>query len=85
MLDEKSILEIAQSLVYGDRSVTHGSFADNFIRAAAIFNAWTDCEITAKGVCQVLIALKMARYMQNPEFQDNLIDLAGYTELLSRL
>lgn len=84
-MDKETVLQEANRLVYGDRAAKHGDFRSNFQTTAALFNAWTGIEITPKQVAQLLICVKQARYKDNPEHRDNLVDLSGYTELLSRL
>ncbi len=82
---KESILQEAQRIVYKDRAVSHGDFDDNFKTAAAMFTAWTGITLTAPQVAQVIICLKQARFRHNPKYRDNLVDIAGYTELLSRM
>lgn len=82
---KQSILEEAQNHVYGDRAASHGPFDANFKICAEMYNAWTGKTISPVDVAQILICLKAARYRFNPENRDNLVDLAGYAELLFRL
>lgn len=80
-----STLQEAHDLTRNGRKATHGSFDDNFTRAAAIFNAWeggSGITICKQDVCKVMIALKMARMQQNPVNRDNYVDMEGYTDLL---
>lgn len=85
MLKKESILQEAQRLVYGDRAASHGSFEAIFKNAASLFSEWTGIEVGAMNVAQMMICLKQARFKHNSNHRDNLVDLAGYTELLSRI
>lgn len=83
--NKETILEEAQRVCTSDRKVTHGSFDENFTRAAAIFNAWTKKDLTPVEINMVIQALKMAREVCNPEFRDNLVDQAGYLFLRAKM
>lgn len=85
MLKKESILQEAQRIVYGDRAASHGPFDANLRTAASLFSEWTGIVIEPEHVAQLMICLKQARFKHNPGNRDNLVDLTGYTELLSRL
>lgn len=82
---KETILEEAQRHVYGDRAASHGPFDRNFEICAQMYNAWTGGLVSSADVAKILICLKAARHQCNPEHRDNLVDLAGYAELLFRL
>lgn len=79
-----SILTEANSIVNGDRNVQYGDVKTQFQIYADIFKVNTGKEITPQEVCQVLIAVKLGRERFKHK-RDNLVDLAGYTEILNRL
>lgn len=82
---EESILQEAHRLTHGDRAVTHGSYRENFDRAAAIFNAWTGIGLSGEQINMILQCLKMSREICNPGFRDNRVDMCGYIELRHRM
>lgn len=90
-LIQKSILEEAQEIIFGDREQTYGHPAKNLKAIAA---CWTlhlrlKCglnavEITPEDVCWMMVDLKKCRQL-NAYKRDNLTDAAGYIALVDRL
>lgn len=76
-------LEEALSIVNGSRNADYGDSNENLKRIATIATAMGQT-IDAEGVVKVLISVKLARQMHKKK-RDNLVDLAGYVELWSRL
>ena len=62
-----TILQEAQSLVYGDREKDYGSVTKNFGRIAQLWGAILDCEVTAEQVGLCMIGVKMARQCHKPK------------------
>jgi hypothetical protein len=86
-LADESILVEADKIVSGPREEQYGDAEENFAIAAEIFNSINHkkpYEINSSGVVLVLMAVKLARE-GNKHSRDNLVDLAGYAEILNRL
>lgn len=72
-----TILEEAQSLVYGDRQASYGHPLDDFSRTAKMWSAILGHEVSAEQVGLCMCAVKISRQLNKPK-RDNLVDLAGY-------
>lgn len=83
-----TILEEAQSIVYGDRQADYGKVSDNFQRIADYWNATLKSKlkepITPVEVGLCMVGTKMARHQFKPK-RDNLVDGAGYFATLEKL
>jgi hypothetical protein len=80
----KTLLDEARDIVYGDREQTHGEPVRNL---AAIASMWTPifgADVTPEKVCLAMIALKVARAVNNPRHRDHWIDIGGYVALAER-
>ncbi len=79
LIDKKevTILQEAESLIYGDRQAAYGSATDNFNRTAAGWAAILNIPISAEQVGLMMVWLKIARQVNKPQ-RDNLVDAAGY-------
>lgn len=82
--DRKSILQEADSIVNGIRQADYSDPVDNFKHIAAIASAIRKKGLTAEDCVVVLMAVKLARENYRHK-RDNLVDLAGYTEILYRI
>lgn len=89
--EEKTLLQQAHELIYGDREKTYGDPSKN-LRVIATYwsthlSASTGKEITltALDVCTMMILLKQARLANNPIHFDSLLDTAGYAALQERI
>lgn len=78
----ESILLEAEAIVNGKRATDYGDSNENFRNIAAIATLLGQ-PIDGKGVCRVMMAVKLAREKFNHK-RDNLVDLAGYAELPNR-
>jgi aminopeptidase-like protein len=85
-----SVLEEAQTIIYGDREKTYGHPAKNL---KTIANMWTaymnnmddgNFTITAKDVAAMMMLVKVARFANDPTHRDNLVDVCGYAALIER-
>lgn len=83
-VEKQNILQEANSIVRGDRQADYGDTVANFKHIANIASAIRKKEFTAEDCCVVLIAVKLARE-QFKHKRDNLVDLAGYTEILNQI
>ena len=79
-----SVLEEANKIVTGNRQTDYGNSVENFKHIASIASAILKKELTAEDCCVVLMAVKLARENYKHK-RDNLVDLAGYTEILNRI
>ena len=82
--ETESILSEAERIVNGDRQADYSDPVANFSRIASIASAIMAKDITAEECCIVMIAVKLARENYKHK-RDNLVDLAGYVEILHRI
>lgn len=82
--DRQSILDEAKRLVYGDRNQSYGDPLDDFGRTAGAFNALTQRDLTAEEGVIFMLCVKLSRECHRHK-TDNLVDLAGYSDLLQRI
>lgn len=84
----ETILEEAQRIVYGDREQLYDDPNRNFVRIAALWNAYgesrKDGPLTPADVGWMMVLVKMAREM-NVETRDNRVDAAGYIACVDRI
>lgn len=84
---EPSVLEIAQHIAGASRSRDYGHPYENHARIAAMWNTQLGpklkdgCAIEPREVALMMIALKLAREVNTPKF-DNSVDMAGYVQCL---
>lgn len=81
---KESILQEADRIVNGDRQADYSDPVENFRHIAAIASAILKKELVPEDCAVVLIAVKLARENYRHK-RDNLVDLAGYTEILHRI
>lgn len=84
ILPRESILQEADRIVNGDRQADYSDPVENFRHIAAIASAILNKELTSEDCAVVLMAVKLARENFKHK-RDNLVDLAGYTEILHRI
>ena len=84
LIKTESILSEAERIVNGDRQADYSDPVANFNRIAYIASAIMAKDITAEECCIVMIAVKLARENYKHK-RDNLVDLAGYVEILHRI
>lgn len=77
----ETTLQEAQRLVHGDRNADYGHPADNDKRIAAMARALFGWDIKAQDVGLFMIITKLSRE-KNRHKRDNLVDLAGYAEVV---
>lgn len=83
-IKNESILSEAERIVNGDRQADYSDPVANFKHIAEIASAIMAKDITAEECCIVMIAVKLAREEYKHK-RDNLVDLAGYVEILHRI
>lgn len=74
-----SILYEAAQLTAGDRNAAYGEPVSNMGHIAAIFNAITGRDISAREVALFNVATKLARLAKNHTHRDSHVDLTAYT------
>ena len=85
-----SVLEEAQTIIYGDREKTYGHPAKNLKTIASMWNAYLNnmddgnFVVTAKDVAAMMMLVKVARFANDPSHRDNLVDVCGYAALIER-
>ena len=82
--ETESILSEAERIVNGERQADYSDPVANFKHIADIASAIMAKDITAEECCIVMIAVKLARENYKHK-RDNLVDLAGYVEILNRI
>jgi hypothetical protein len=82
--ETESILSEAERIVNGDRQADYSDPVENFKHIADIASAIRKKELTSEDCAVVLMAVKLARENFKHK-RDNLVDLAGYTEILYRI
>jgi hypothetical protein len=84
----KSVLEEAKTIIYGDREKTYGHPSKNLRTIASMWNAYLDSvgdrELTAQDVSVMMVLLKSARLANDPSHRDSVVDICGYAALIER-
>lgn len=80
-MPELNCLEIANSLVSGDRNDDYGHPFHDFSRTAKMWSAILGVEVTPDKVPLCMIAVKISREVNRPK-ADNVIDICGYARTL---
>ena len=85
-VNSTNILCDALEITGGDRQAAYGSPKDNWSRTAKIAQAITGLDCLTPEVCvKVAMAMKQARLIQTPNHRDSMVDLAGYSWVLSEV
>jgi hypothetical protein len=85
-----SVLEEAQTIIYGDREKTYGHPAKNLKTIANMWNAYmnnmddANFSVSPKDVAAMMMLVKVARFANDPSHRDNLVDVCGYAALIER-
>jgi hypothetical protein len=74
----------AHVLVTADRSEQYGDPLETYSRAARIFNATRGYTLTTQDVLYLMVCCKLARE-QHKHKMDNLVDAAGYMDLIGHV
>lgn len=85
-LQDETILEEAQRLVYGDRQTSYGHPFDDYSRTARMWDAILGNDpgtITPRIACLMMAAVKISREV-NAHKRDNMTDLSGYAACAQR-
>lgn len=79
-----TILQEAQSVVYGDRQADYGDVTTNFDNIAKLWSIILGTEVTKEQVGLCMIQTKIARQMFKAK-RDNLTDIAGYAATIEKM
>lgn len=75
------LLDEAIRLTSGDRNRAYGEPVANQAHIAAIFNAITGHDVSARDVALFHVATKLARLAMNPLHRDSYVDLTAYAAI----
>jgi hypothetical protein len=84
-IDRGFVLDRAKALITGERAKEHGDASVTFSKIAERWSSLLGCEVTSKDVALMMIELKIVRSKQNPNAEDNYVDIAGYAALGAEL
>jgi hypothetical protein len=84
-----SILKEANTIIYGDREKTYGHPSKNLQTIALMWEAYLNARkhaepVTPKDVAAMRMLVKVARFANDPDHRDNLVDICGYAALIER-
>ena len=79
-----NILKKAQKARYKTRQVAYGDAVKNYRRIAKIASHICCKQVTPQDCINIMIATKLVREDNNHN-PDNLIDIAGYADILNRI
>ncbi len=82
--ETESILSEAERIVNGDRQADYSDPVENFKHISAIASSISKESLSPTTCAIVMIAVKLARENHKHK-RDNLVDLAGYVEILNRI
>ena len=84
LIKDESILSEAERIVNGDRQADYSDPVENFKHISDIASAISKENLSPTTCAIVMIAVKLARENHKHK-RDNLVDLAGYVEILNRI
>lgn len=83
-----SILKEANTIIYGDREKTYGHPAKNLKTISVMWASYLSAKrtenLTPKDVAAMMMLVKVARFANDPDHRDNLVDICGYAALIER-
>jgi hypothetical protein len=87
-MGNKSVLDEAKEIIYGDREKTYGHPSKNLRTIAhmwgAYLNAKTNDVLTPQDVSVMMVLMKCARLANDPTHRDSVVDICGYAALIER-
>jgi len=85
---EMNVLKEANAIIYGDREKTYGHPSKNLKTIAVMWQAYLDARgevsVSPKDVAALMMLVKVARFANDPDHRDNLVDICGYAALVER-
>ena len=86
MENNTTVLQEAESLIYGDREQDYGKTSDNFADIAKGWEVIFKTKITPEQVGLAMIWLKVCRgNKDNCEKRDSIVDIAGYAGCIEKI
>lgn len=79
--DQQTVLQEANSLIYGDRQKAYGPPSEDFKRTAAFWTTLFGVEVTPEQVPMAMWLMKTSRLMNRMK-RDSIVDIAGYAGTL---
>lgn len=79
---DQTALDVAKSLVHGDRNADYGHPLDDFTRTAKMWSAILGIEVRPEQVPLMMICVKLSRLTNDITKRDSIVDVAGYAETL---
>jgi Domain of unknown function (DUF6378) len=79
------VLNVAKRAVTTDREADHGKPEDTFDLIARFWSLYTGSVFTPVDVAMMMTLLKIARQRGNPQFEDNYVDISGYSACAAEL
>lgn len=80
----KSILDEAKEIIYGDREKTYGHPSKNLEVIASFWGDYIGTTLSSKDVAVMMILLKVARLRNDINHRDSVVDICGYAGLIER-
>lgn len=81
ILRRDRILDIAKTIINGEREGTYGKAEDSFAFIGALWSAYLKHEVTPTDVANMMVLMKVARNVSGVYKEDNWIDICGYAAL----
>lgn len=90
-MQNKSVLEEAKEIIYGDREKTYGHPSKNLRNIGLYWQTYLEAKgvqfqnyLTPQDVSVMMILLKCARLANDPTHRDSVVDICGYAALIER-
>ena len=80
-MERTELLEKAAEIINGERNQRYGSAQENFGYIAEFWSTYLKTSIKPHDVPWMLILMKAARAINDPNYIDNYVDTAGYAGL----
>jgi len=90
-MSQRNVLLEAHDIIFGDREKTYGRPEFNLETIAEFWRIYIERKhnvmlaLLPEDICQMMILLKIARLINDPQHRDSLTDLAGYAGLQDRI
>lgn len=85
-MNRNGILNVAQSLINGERAKEYGDAKESFTDIATMWSIVLNHKVESKDVAMCMAALKICRFVNSPKgHKDSLIDMCGYAALAGEM
>jgi hypothetical protein len=85
MVTRDEILDIAKTLISGDRHDDYGNAKDSFESIARLWTAYLNVAVSPMDVGNMMMLLKMSRSLTSPDKSDTWVDICGYSALTGEM